>query len=241
MIRHPILPGAEPPKPHDSHSTVFQGVAALAQVIIAVVAYVQLKTSRAWWILALGAALLVFTFGGRLGRIVRDRWRQRHDDRLARRVEGEFRSVARTFGKLVSPNDSTTLQAGLGEAFRNYHGVLERLHVPSEHLFDEMLHNLVVRLDEEPSDAAHLLRALAEFYTVVSAHSTQVIQPVFRTMPKDLREMLSPDARGGLNSFRERYIEFLAAFTKFTEDLEASLQGSRLHSTYYVFRPNALI
>ncbi len=240
MQRHPILSGTQPLKPQGPQFNVIQALAGLAQVIVAVVAYAQLNTPRAWWILALGAALLALTFGGPIVRRVRDRRLRRLDDHLARRVLPELRSLVNTFGKLVSPQNNDTLQTGLQEAFKNYHGMLERLHVPSVHVFDEMLHNVRVRLDEEPADAAHMLRALTEFYTVISAHSAQCMQPVFRSMPKDARDLLTPDGRGPLNSYRERYVAFQAAFAKFTEDLGESLRASRLHATYYVFRPDAL-
>lgn len=239
MHRHPILGGA-PPKPPAPQFSVIQALAGLAQVVVAVVAYLQLNTPRAWWILALGAALLALTFGGPLVRWVGDWWRRKQDDRTARRAMPELRSLIRAFQKLVEPNDNVTLQAGLQEAFKNYANVLELLHVPSVHLFSEMLHNLTVRLDEEPTDAGQVLRALAELHTVVSAHSAQCIQPVFRSMPKDARDLLTPTARATLNSCRERYLAFHVGFAKFTEDLGAALRGSKLHASYYVFRPDAL-
>lgn len=239
MQRFPIL-GAQPPKQQGPQFSVVQALAGLAQVIIAIAAYLQLNTPRAWWILGLGGALLGVTFGRPVVRWVRQRWRRRHDDRVARRGVLELRSLVRTFGKLVSPSTSDTLQAQLQEAFKNHHEMLQRLCVPSVHVFDEMLHNVNVRLDEEPTDTDHMLRALAELYTVVSAHSAACIQPVFRSMPKDARDLLSPEERGTLNSYRERYVAFHAAFTKFIEDLDPSLRAARLHQTYYVFRPDAL-
>jgi len=240
MQRHPILGGNDPPKPRATQSTAIQALAGLAQVVVAVVAYLQLNTPRAWWILALGAALLTLTFGGPLVRWIGAFWRRRHDARAARRALPELRSLVRSFGNLVDTNASDILQAGLQKAFRNNHGMIGRVHVPSAHLFNEMLHNLTVRLDADPTDVAHLLRALAEFYTVVSSHSTQCIQPVFHSMPKEARELLTPDARSVLNSYRERYVAFHAEFASFTEDLGATLRAARLPATYYVFRPNAL-
>jgi hypothetical protein len=247
MQRHPILGGTEPPKPRMRTGEVIQAAAGLANVVIAVVAYLQLNTPRAWWILALGVGLLALAFGGPLVRWLGGWWRRKQDDRTARRVLPELRSLTRSMAKLVDPGASNTLQAGLQEAFKIYDPaigttgqMLERLHVPSVHLFDEMLAHVGARLDVEPSDMGHVLRTLAEFYTVISAHSTQCIQPVFRSMPKDARDVLTPEARGVLNSYRERYVAFHAAFIKFTEDLGASLRASRLHSQYYVFRPDAL-
>ncbi len=242
MQRHPILPlgGPEPSKPRMTTAEALQALAALAQVIIALVAYAQLNTPRAGWILALGGALLVLTFGGTLARRLRARWHRRLDDRVARRTVPELRSLVRTLEKLVDPNANDTLQAGLRAALQNYANAFDLLRMPSGHMFDEMLRNLSARVDEEPADAPHVLRALAELYTTVSGHSEQWIQPVFRSMPKSVNELLTPTARGVVNSYRERYLAFLTAFTRFVEDLGGSLRGTRLHSTYFVFRPDAL-
>lgn len=241
MHRHPILGGPEPPKPRATPSAVIQALAGLAQVAVAVVALMQPNRPGAWWIFGLvGVALLAAAFGGPLLASLGAWWRRRHDERTARRAMPELRSLVRAFQKLVEPNSTATLQAGLQEAFRNHANVLPLLHVPSVHLFAEMLSNLAVRLDEEPADAEHLLRALAELYTIVSAHSEQCIRPVFRDMPKDARDLLTQAARATLNSCRERYLEFHSAFARFTEDLSASLRASKLHAPHYVFRPDAL-
>jgi len=143
------------------------------------------------------------------------------------------------FGKLVSPNASDTLQIGLQEAFQNYANVLDRLHVSPAYVFDELLSNLNARLDSELADLGHLLKALAEFRTIVGTYSTQCIEPIFRSMPKDVQEMLKPTSRATLNSFRERYIHFLTEYAEFTEELEGSLRSAPYHAPH-VFRPDEL-
>ncbi len=241
MLRHPILGGTtEPPKSRVTLSAAIQALAGLSQVVLGLVAYQQLNTPRALWIVALGAALIALVSAGPVIRQLGAWWRRRQDDRTARRIMPELQSLVRAFGKLVSSDRNDTLQAGLQDAFRNHANVLELLRVPSVQLFGEMVHNLVVRLDEEPADAAHVIRALDEFHTLIGAHSRQCMEPVFRSMPKDARNLLTPEARGVVNSYRERYVAFHAAFAKFTEDLGASLRASRLHQTYFVFRPDAL-
>lgn len=238
MHRYPLLGGE--PKPPAPRSTAVDVLTGLAQVVIAVIAYLQLQTPRAWWILALGAVWLGVAFRHPLWVWVIESRHRKGDERTARRAMPQLRSLTRAFAKLVSPPANDTLQAVLQEAFRNHHGILDALHVPSGHLFDEMTSNLSARIDGEPADAAHLLRALAELHTIVRAHSTQCIEPVFRHMPKEAQDALTPGARAALNSVRERYLEFLGGFTRFTEDLGASLQASKLHVSYYVFRPDAL-
>ena len=84
-----------------------------------------------------------------------------------------------------------------------------------------------------------MLRALDEFYTIIGAHSEAWMAPVFRSMPTGVREMLKPDARAAVNSYRERYV-FHTDFGKFIDDLTASMHHGHLPRQFYVYRPDAL-
>jgi len=96
------------------------------------------------------------------------------------------------------------------------------------------------RLADDPAGRSQFFLVLDEFYTVIGAHSNQWIEPVFRSMPTGVREMLKPETRAALNSYRERYVGFHADFGKFVEDLTASMHDGHLSRQFYVYRPDAL-
>jgi hypothetical protein len=152
----------------------------------------------------------------------------------------QLKGLVRMFSNLVDPNADNTLYALLRKAFENVAGVMDRLHVPSPHVFSEMVGNVQQRLADEPDSMTQVFRALDEFYTVVSAHSNEWIAPLFRSMPNDVREMLKPDSRTAINSYRERYVGFHGEFLKFIDDLTASMHDGHLYRAFYVFRPDAL-
>jgi len=149
-------------------------------------------------------------------------------------------ALARSFDRLVDLNDEKTLYALLRRAFENYANVFEQLHLPTSHLFSEMLRNAMNSLADDPAGRSQFFLVLDEFYTVIGAHSNQWIEPVFRSMPTGVREMLKPETRAALNSYRERYVGFHADFGKFVEDLTASMHDGHLSRQFYVYRPDAL-
>jgi len=236
--RYPILGGREPEKPRETNT--IEVIAALAQLPVAILAVAQAKTLVALAILAGGVLLFLFAVRHRIRRFYRGRRDRKHDAQAARTALPHLRALARAFDKLVDPNDEKTLYALLRRAFENYANVFEQLHLPTAHLFSEMLRNVQSRLDDTPADKNQVFRVLDEFYTVIGAHSSQWMEPVFRSMPNGVREMLKPDTRAAVNSYRERYVAFHADFGKFVEDLTASTHDGHLPRQFYVYRPDAL-
>ena len=102
------------------------------------------------------------------------------------------------------------------------------------------LGNVQRRLDDEPADQAQFFRVLDEFCTIISAHSNDWMAPVFRSMPTGVREMLKPEARAAVNSYRERYVAFLMEFEKFVDGLTVAMHDGHLRRQFYVYRPDAL-
>jgi len=238
MQHHPILGGKEPEKPRETNA--IEVVAVLAQVPVAIVALTQAKTVVALAILTIGVVMLLIAFRKAIGRLYRGRRYRKHDDRAARAALPQLRGLVRTFGKLVDPNADNTLYALMRKALESLAGLMDRLQIPTAHVFSEMVGNVQKRLDDDPADMIQVFRALDEFYTVVSAHSSEWITPVFRSMPNDVRQVIKPDARAAINSYRERYVGFHAEFMKFVDDLTASMHDGHLHSTFYLFRPDSL-
>ena len=238
MHQHPILGGHQPERPRETNTIEVLGV--LVQAVAAVVAATQSNTIVALMIVGAALLLLPIVFQKRISRFFRERRNRKHDDRMARVALPQLRALARSFDKLVDPNDEKTLYALLRRAFENYANVFEQLHLPTAHLFSEMLRNVKNRLDEEPADKREIFLALDEFYTVIGAHSNQWIEPVFRSMPAGVREMLKPDTRAAVNSYRERYVAFHADFGKFVENLTASMHDGHLPRQFYIYRPDAL-
>jgi hypothetical protein len=238
MQHHPILGGKAPEKPRETNAV--EVVAALAQMPVAIVALTQAKTVVALAILAVGVLLLLIAFRRPIGRLYRGRRYRKQDDRAARAALPQLRGLVRTFGKLVDPNADNTLYALLRKALENFAGLMDRLQIPSAHVFSEMVGNVQRRLDDEPANMVQVFRTLDEFYTIVSAHSSEWIAPVFRSMPNDVREMIKPDARAAISSYRERYVGFHAEFMRFVEDLTASMHDGHLPRAFYVFRPDSL-
>jgi hypothetical protein len=238
MQPHPILGGKPPEKPRETNTV--EVLAAVGNMVAGVVALTQTNIVIALVILGVGFLSFLFALRHRIGRFFRERRNRKLDDRMARAALPQLRVLARSFDKLVDPNDEKTLYALLRRAFENYANVFEQLHMPTAHLFSEMLRNVRNRLDDEPANKGQILLVLDEFYTVIGAHSNQWMEPVFRSMPTGVRDMLKPDTRAAVNSYRERYVAFHADFGKFVEDLTASLHDGHLPRQFYVYRPDAL-
>lgn len=238
MKQHPILGGKPPEKPRETNTV--EVLAAVGNMVAGVVALTQTNIVVALVILGVGFVSFMFALRHRISRFFRDRRNRKHDDRTTRAALPQLRALARSFDKLVDPNDEKTLYALLRRAFENYANVFEQLRMPTAHLFTEMLRNVKNRLDDEPADKGQILLVLDEFYTVIGAHSSQWMEPVFRSMPTGVREMLKPDTRAAVNSYRERYVAFHADFGKFVEDLSASMHDGHLPRQFYVYRPDAL-
>lgn len=238
MQQHPILGGQPPEKPRETNTV--EVLAAVGNMVAGVVALTQTNIVVALVILGVGFLSFLFALRHRIGRFFREGRNRKLDDRIARAALPQLRALARSFEKLVDPNDEKTLYALLRRAFENYANVFEQLHMPTGHLFSEMLRNVHNRLDDGPADKRQILRVLDEVYTIIGAHSNQWIEPVFRSMPTGVREMLKPDTRSAVNSYRERYVAFHAEFGKFLEELTASMHERHLPRLFYVYRPDAL-
>jgi hypothetical protein len=238
MQGHPILGRKEPETPRETNA--FEVAAALAQLPLAIIALTQAKTVTALGILAVGVLLFLFAVRKTIGRRYRARRDRKHDNRASLAALPQLRALSRAFEKLVDINDDKNLYALLRRALENYANAFDQLHVPSPNVYSEMMRNVKNRLDDQPAGKTEVFRVLDEFYTVLGAHSDDWMVPVFRSMPPSIKEMLKPDARAAVNSYRERYIAFHTDFGKFVEDLTASMYGGHLPRQFYVYRPDAL-
>lgn len=226
-----LPPHADPPR----RPAVWDVLTGLVPVALAIVALFQGEDERFWGLLAL-AALGISISLYRPALEATKRWlANRHDERLARRALQGLEDFVARFGELVGPDRNDTLQATLQSAFQSV-ALPQQLRIPSVHWFNTLVGELRERLRNDPSDLAHFVRAHGEFYTIVSAYSNQCIEPIYQSMPQDVRQILTPASRSALEAFRERYVGFRDGFVKYSNDTAGAMRAPRFHPAF-VYRP----
>jgi hypothetical protein len=231
----PYFPGVEPPQPDPSQrSAIWDVVTVLVTIGLAVLANV--KGASYWAFFALAALVVAVRIAGPTFHAVRHWWQRRQDERVARRSFANLQKFADLFARLINTSNTDTLQAALQKALERQQ---QALHIPTNHWFESWSMHLGKRLTEDRQDLPHLLRALDEFYSLVSAYSTECVQPVFQSMSADVGQLLTAGGRAALESFRERYVAFLDRYIEYTRDLAASMKEPRFQPVS-VFRPEQI-
>jgi hypothetical protein len=141
---------------------------------------------------------------------------------------------------LTSSSNGGTIQKILQEALRQDIQTLTTLGLPSAHWFDVRLGYILGRLAAGPKDVDYFERCFEEFSTLVYEYSEVCLRPVFTTHAHTLRATLTPEGRGALGSFRERYLVFLDHFETLAKDLTRSLSTPNSRFGVYAFRPDPL-
>ncbi len=228
---------SQPEPPH--RSTAWEALTSLATVALALAALVQGQQARFWGLLALAALAIVVRFSSPVLAAVRKWLATRHDERVARSALSGLQDLVARFGELVNQSRNDTLQQALQTVFQAQPATITRLHIPSVHWFGSIASELLARMQIDPPDLTHFVRAHAEFWTLVSAYSDQCLQPVYQSMLQDFRQALTPAGRSALEAFRERYVNFSDAFMKFSKDTAAQLKVQRFHPVH-LYRPEPI-
>ena len=96
-------------------------------------------------------------------------------------------------------------------------------------------HSFMGRVDRESPALSELAYALEEFHHLVAQYNNFCIVPIFERLPQQLRTTLTDQNKGKLNTFRERYGQFLTGYTAFAKKLSESrpqLQRLPFYHTY---------
>jgi hypothetical protein len=227
MMPQMFDPGQKDPPRASKTSTAIEALTGIAQVAIAVAAWLQLQTSRASWILGLGVAWLVLAFRRPIAGWIKQQRRRAHDDAIARRAVPELRLLIRRFGEFVDEgNRSDTLRAIIQNGLQNDQANLQRLLVPGGHWLRSLVLELLDRLRDTPVGLNYLVRAGAEFYTIVSAYGDQCLLPIFeRLQPGDRQLMIGACGRQ-LEAFRQRYMGFRDDYEKYVRAVLSNLHAT---------------
>lgn len=236
MRPFPVTPETPPSRPSGAAEWFTAVAAAVAAFAAAVNGPVWLRLLT----LAFAVLVIVVAWHAPIMKQIR-RWRiRRHDEAVVRRWFGPLTRLAEEFKPLVSSSNGGTIQKLLQGALQQDIQTLTALGLPSAHWFDVRLGHILGRLAAGPADMDYFERSFQEFSTLVYEYSEICLRPVFTTHAYTLRAVLTPEGRGALGSFRERYIVFLDHFDVLVKDLTRSL--STPHPTWgvYAFRPDPL-
>ncbi len=159
---------------------------------------------------------------------------------MAKRAFPEFQKFVRQFGDFVDNRRSDTLHAiAMQELCRSNASDLDKLRVPALPLFTGFCHYFAARTNRQAPSLDALEEAITEFHHLISAYNNWCVNPIFDRFPQELAPSLTPSARSSLNSFQQRFANFLDDYSDFVRGLADS--GTISSSVAYGFsRPKPL-
>jgi hypothetical protein len=187
------------------------------------------------WIFVAFGVLVIITATYKPIRIRIGSWTERRKDRrVARQNWPTFRIYVHRFGDFVSTQSNTTLHYVVNEAAEPIRTELNKL-IVSNSLWYGFWHSFMRRVDRESPILSELAYAVEEFHHLVSQYSNFCIVPIFEQFPERLRPSLVEQSKVKINTFRERYGQFLTEYMAFAKQLSESrpqLQRLPHHLTY---------
>jgi hypothetical protein len=221
--------GSEQEAEEQRQPTAFDVLTSLVlPLVIVIIAQMQEQRLRFWALLGFAALSLTVGFyksGMTLFGTALTRWRH---GRVARKHFPEFKCFVRRFGEFVDTGRSDTLQQiVLNDLCRGSTATSETLRRMPVQLFINFYYHLRARADatrqEKPTT---FVRSLTEFNNLVTSYTQYCVEPVFNSMPTELRNSLTPDIRGNLELFRERFARFLDDYESYLKEFaDSGLRG----------------
>lgn len=209
---------------------------------IALVAFAQQQEQPVrFWALLVGAALIAVIGFYHIGmRQIRNWTNKLHDRRFAKKTFQRFRRLVHRLGELLDTGRNDTLECVARERLcRSNAARLEELHMVPLDLFDGFWHDLNSRVEKQNPNLGNLVQSISELRNLVNSYNRYCVVPVFERFPEAMRELLTDEAKSDLESFRERFVDFLKDYDEYAKDLEASLHTVRMR-TFNIAKPKPL-
>jgi hypothetical protein len=224
-------------------SKLFRISASLLTPIASVFAALQVQSPRAFWAATIVAVvgLLLAVYSVLANKVRKQRNRSKDKRVLLARVR-EISSLIRRAESLVDTRrtysdslryiiESSICANNLGEA--------TKAGFVSPSMLDEFAANLLSNLPDHKTDFRSALRFLQDANAVINAFNRYCVQPVYEQelltkVPANERDLRAIEA------FRERWVNFIDAWSNLIEDLNAEFSEPLIMQRYF-FRPQPLI
>lgn len=211
--------------PRSSLERTAQIVAVLSGIVATVVGISSLRKGSPWylsWILLTFVVLLVGSVLYPPLRVSYHAWIvKRADSLVGRQSWPKFVVLVRRFGEFVSERTDTldaVISNNVPEPMRSEFNKL----VVNSRIFSGFYHFLAQRVDRRSPGLPELASILEEFHHLVGLYGNFCIAPVFDRLSEEQRKSLPDQAKAKLNTFRERYGQFLTEYMEFAKQLADS-------------------
>lgn len=225
-----LFGGGQPSSPTPQRPSIWDVLTSLGTLGLAIAALSQSQQYRFWGLLGLAAFALVIRFYQPMAALMSRRRAKYHDNGVAQDALHGLLDMVTRFGELVdNSKGGETLHRALQNAPPDQRLLDRLIGSSSGHWLASMTAELAARVHGDSRDITHFARAHTEFVTLINAYADQCLYPVYQSMPPDLRAQLTPYTRQAIEGFRERYVGFTDAFTKFSKDTASNLSEPRFH------------
>lgn len=164
---------------------------------------------------------------------LRDRVRERQNERLAKAAFPKLKTFSRKFGEFVTPQrDDALHNIVFRELCSNNMQNFDRLHLPHIDLFQGFWSYLNARTEKAKPSLTNLLSLIAEFDNLVALYDIHCVMRLFEQFPQELQTLLTSRSKSSLESFRERFVAFLDDYSDFHKGLEESFARQGLQPRY---------
>ena len=226
----------QPPKP-----PAFD-ILTRAALPIALVAFAQQQEQsvRFWGLIAVAFLFGVIGFYPIGMRQIRNWTNKLHDRRLAKKMFPRFGRLVDRLGELLDTRGNDTLEhVAKDQLCRSNAARFEELRMVPLNLFNGFWQDLNSRIEKQISNLENLVQSTSELGNLVNSYNRYCVAPVFERFPDAMRELLTDEAKSALESFRERFVDFLKDYDEYTKELEEVLRTVHLQ-TFYIAKPKPL-
>lgn len=196
----------------------------LSALLVAILGLVRKPSPVLWFVLAFALLILVIGIFPVLSARIR-KWTDRAKDRrAARKAFPEFRKFVRRFGEFVNTSSNNTLHSIIEhEASKAPGQTVATPEIPNIGLWNAFWYHLAQRVQRQRTSISEFHFALSEFYSLVGLYDTGCVVRIFNDSRPEFRDWLaSGTAKGSLNEFQQRFLNFLLDYEKFVTELAES-------------------
>lgn len=144
------------------------------------------------------------------------------DKRVARNAFPELRKFVGRFEEFIGQQNNTLHYIAQSEVSEGYGQRYASFGIPDMGVWHAFWKHFSDRLDRQRPTMLELQRSLEEFFDLVGTYNNQCVSALFDRMPQTERAALTPQAKSSLNSFQQRYAQFLHECRDFAKDLSTS-------------------